>query len=200
VLWCGFTAQALELPTVQAVPPHLSPAPGDRIEVGRLGEEVVWKLLVERYGADRVEWVNRQHESGLPYDLRVAPAVGGGGDNESGSSDSAAAEVFIEVKTTREDVERLWERTWSDVVPISYREFELAQQHGRAYQVIAISSSRLRALYEQTASSRISHSYPGLRILSMRLLSSVNTTNAISKATRGNGIYLVFFTFNTNSK
>ena len=40
-------------------------------KTGRQGEEIVFRFLKWKYPNEQVEWMNYQHESGLPYDIRI---------------------------------------------------------------------------------------------------------------------------------
>ena len=70
------------------------------IEHGRIGEFIAERLLAQRFPNTRVEWMNRDSESALPYDFVVG---------DSARSASTSALRYVEVKT----------RVTSDLVPVS---------------------------------------------------------------------------------
>jgi hypothetical protein len=103
--------------------PHLDPSSdgeSDTTAVGRWGEELVFSHF-DRGSSARDHctcvWVNKDGESGLPYDIRLE-------DTQTNSS------IFIEVKTT----------VTSDrhIFPISGAELRFAQQNGSSYWVVRV--------------------------------------------------------------
>ncbi|KAI0489261.1 hypothetical protein KFK09_029103 [Dendrobium nobile] len=83
-----------------------------RRTTGRLGEMLAFKYYTEKLGCTDVKWVNKETESGLPYDLVV-------GENES--------RQYIEVKATRSATKDWFEITTS--------EWKFAFEKGDSYSI-----------------------------------------------------------------
>jgi hypothetical protein len=109
--------------------------------VRRWGEEFVFLFLKSKYKGYTCHWVNRQNESGLPYDLtltrpRRAGRRGGSGDSEEqggsdGSDDNEA--VFVEVKSTTGGQEDA-----GNPFPISLPELLFATNRKERYQLYRV--------------------------------------------------------------
>lgn len=81
---------------------------------GRLGELVAFKYFVGKDGPEFVNWVNKTHETGLPYDIIL-----GGNDEDS--------REYIEVKSTI-SVRKNW-------FLISMREWQFAVERGESFSI-----------------------------------------------------------------
>lgn len=81
-------------------------------ETGRLGEFLACKYFVDKVGNTAVRWVNKDNETGLPYDLVI------GEDN---------SQEFIEVKATRSP-----RKDWFN---ISAREWQFANERGQSFSI-----------------------------------------------------------------
>ncbi|DBA00141.1 TPA: hypothetical protein N0F65_000464 [Lagenidium giganteum] len=95
----------------------------DRQAIGRWCEEFVYKQLTEQLERDgkhdvRVEWVNKEEESGNPYDLCIV--------NEANGN----AVEYIEVKSTRTMEKGVFE--------ITMNELDYAGVHGSAFSVYRV--------------------------------------------------------------
>merc|ERR1719378_11199 len=80
------------------------------VEVGRWGEELVYKHLLSRLkkpdsGIVQVSWGNKFGESGMPYDIVVRQQTPGG-ESET---------VYVEVKATRSSQKQLFEISPNEV-------------------------------------------------------------------------------------
>ena len=107
-------------------------------EVGAWGEKLVFQYLLDKYereagesadGAGRrhVHWVNKDGESGKPYDVVVSgdiTALGARDDDQT---------LFIEVKTTTASTK--------EVAEISIQELMFATERGSAYSIWRVSDA-----------------------------------------------------------
>eukprot|EP00906_Rhabdomonas_costata_P026500 RCo037726 len=84
-------------------------------ETSRWTEELVYRKVCELYGEANVDWVNRSEEAGRPYDIWV------------GSSQSDAAELFVEVKSTTSVTKHFFE--------ISTAELDFLHGKGERYEI-----------------------------------------------------------------
>ncbi|CAF0865248.1 unnamed protein product [Brachionus calyciflorus] len=95
-------------------------------KIGRLGELWVNEMLKHKYkneierGSIRVEWMNEQNETGLPYDFKIVHF----GAAEDGYGNS---ERFIEVKSTT--------KMSQEYFPISYNELIFAQKYSSKFEI-----------------------------------------------------------------
>ena len=87
-----------------------------RAALGRWGEEAAFLHLRKEFPEAAVEWVNREHETGEPYDIVVRGA--------EGRAD------YYEVKTTKAGDK--------DIFEISSREWGYAQEQGPRFHVLRI--------------------------------------------------------------
>ncbi|CAN0875182.1 Protein NO VEIN [Linum grandiflorum] len=83
---------------------------------GRLGEQIGFRYLTEKYGKEAVRWVNEAQETGLPYDMVV--------------TEHGHGEQYIEVKATQS--------VRKDYFFISAREWQFAVEKGDAYTILHI--------------------------------------------------------------
>eukprot|EP00253_Pinus_taeda_P027075 PITA_27075 len=83
---------------------------------GRLGECVVYKYLIDKYGPASVNWINEKEEIGLPYDIILR--------KENGKKD------FIEVKATRSE-----NKDWFE---ITNQEWDLASKNSDCFTIIRV--------------------------------------------------------------
>lgn len=93
----------------------------ERAAVGRWGEEYVYNQLVDAHRDNpelRVTWVNKDDESGLPYDVTVT------------SASTGAVVEYVEVKSTRTMEKALFE--------ISMNELDQAAVHGSTYSIYRV--------------------------------------------------------------
>lgn len=81
--------------------------------VGRLGELLSYKYFTEKFGSANVKWVNKETETGLPYDLVI-------GETEENRE-------YIEVKATKS--------ARKDWFQISTKEWQFASLKGDAFSV-----------------------------------------------------------------
>ncbi|RNA18989.1 hypothetical protein BpHYR1_038870 [Brachionus plicatilis] len=95
-------------------------------KIGRLGELWVNEMLKHKFkneiqsGKIRVEWINQEFETGLPYDFKI---IHFGAEND-GFGDS---ERFIEVKSTT--------KTNQEYFPISIKEILFAQKYASKFEI-----------------------------------------------------------------
>jgi hypothetical protein len=83
---------------------------------GRLGERVVYKYLIDKYGPASVNWVNENGETGLAYDIILS--------KENGKKE------FIEVKATRSE-----NKDWFE---ITNQEWDLASKNSDCFTIIRV--------------------------------------------------------------
>ncbi|XP_026387919.1 uncharacterized protein LOC113283008 [Papaver somniferum] len=95
---------------------HHTPNPTDAQKTGRRGEEVAFDHLVEKFGAGSVNWVNKEAETGLPYDIVVCK------NDES--------KEYIEVKATTSA-----RKDWFSITP---NEWQFAVEKGDSFSVVYV--------------------------------------------------------------
>ncbi|XP_047314743.1 protein NO VEIN-like [Impatiens glandulifera] len=83
-------------------------------ETGRLGESEAFNHFVMRSGGRTVTWVNKEEETGLPYDIVIG---------EEGSS----SKEYIEVKATRSK--------WKNWFTVSVNEWQCAFEKGESFSI-----------------------------------------------------------------
>ncbi|KAI3980366.1 hypothetical protein MKX01_003905 [Papaver californicum] len=83
---------------------------------GRLGEFVAFKYLVEKLGEEVVNWVNKETETGSPYDI----VLGKDGNHRE----------YIEVKATRSAT-----KDWFNISP---REWQFAVEKGERFSILHV--------------------------------------------------------------
>jgi hypothetical protein len=110
----------------------LAAAGGAAMELGRWGEAAVTEYLIRRYPDDRVDWVNRDVESLLPYDviLRRRLAQGSGGADGASAGEADGEVLYVEVKTTGVADKRAFE--------LSLSELRFALGHPGAYHIYRV--------------------------------------------------------------
>ncbi|OVA05274.1 protein of unknown function DUF3883 [Macleaya cordata] len=89
---------------------------------GRLGEFVAFKYFTEKVGEENVNWVNKEKETGLPYDIVI------GKDEES--------KEYIEVKATK--------FATKDFFTISLREWQCAFEKGESFSIVHVALMDLK--------------------------------------------------------
>nr|CCA19816.1 phosphoserine aminotransferase putative [Albugo laibachii Nc14] len=108
----------------------------ERYATGRFGEEYVYHKLVEELESSgssvRVIWVNKERESGLPYDLKLV------------STTSGQPVHYIEVKSTRMMEKASFEITMNEV--------EHASVHGSDYSIYRVFQAKK---WHENASCRV---------------------------------------------
>lgn len=90
-----------------------TPNPVKAMLTGRLGEHLAFKYFTGKLGNSFVKWVNKDNETGLPYDIIIE-------DHEN-------SKEFIEVKSTKSP-----RKDW---FLISMREWQFALEKGDAFSV-----------------------------------------------------------------
>lgn len=117
------------LPLVQAQQlPEVYPAGTSEYQeaVGRWGEELVWRHLSLVYSSHpshqgwAMEWVNKEQEQGLPYDIRIRPPA----------SDTRGQELYIEVKASSSERKDFFE--------VSHAEMAFAEAQGAAFHLYRV--------------------------------------------------------------
>ena len=93
-----------------------TPNPVQAMATGRLGEQVAFKYLTEKFSNTVVEWVNEDLETGFPFDIII-------GDDD----DDDDNRQYIEVKSTRSA-----KKDWFD---ISVREWQFAVEKGESFSI-----------------------------------------------------------------
>ncbi|KAI3925956.1 hypothetical protein MKW98_028092 [Papaver atlanticum] len=96
--------------------PFSTPNEHQAAVTGRLGEFVAFKYLVEKLGEEVVNWVNRETETGSPYDI----VLGKDGNNIE----------YIEVKATRSPT-----KDWFNISP---REWQFATEKGERFSILHV--------------------------------------------------------------
>lgn len=91
----------------------------DKQQVGRLGEQLIYQYLLKKYARTdaKVVWVNKEAETGKPYDLVITKSV----------EKSNTVVEYVEVKTSFS----------MDKLPfeMSIQELMFAEKHGPAYAI-----------------------------------------------------------------
>ncbi|XP_050219980.1 protein NO VEIN [Mercurialis annua] len=90
---------------------------------GRLGEQVAFRYLSEKFGKKLVKWVNEDNETGLPYDIVI-------GEDEN-------SRQYYEVKATTS--------SRKDWFIISTREWQFAVDNSEAFSIVYVVLSRNNA-------------------------------------------------------
>lgn len=90
-----------------------TPDPAQAIMTGRLGEHAAFKYFTENFSDAVVKWVNKDAESGFPFDITIEE----GEDNVQ----------FVEVKSTRSI-----KKDWFD---ISVKEWQFALKKGESFSI-----------------------------------------------------------------
>lgn len=85
-------------------------------KIGRLGELAAYKYFVEKMGPAAVKWVNKETETGLPFDL----VIGGGEQSKE----------YIEVKATKSMT-----KDWFE---ITTREWQFAVDKGDSFSIARV--------------------------------------------------------------
>jgi len=116
---------ALRLPETEALMRKPPEASGGSIQVGRWGEELVYKYFLSRLklpdsGIMQVTWGNKFGESGMPYDIVLRMQC------SSGSSSL----IYVEVKATRSHQKHVFE--------ISPNEIQFALDQKENYQLFRV--------------------------------------------------------------
>lgn len=101
-----------------------------RNKIGRWGEKFVYEMLVKKYENEirkslvKIEWINRENESGHPYDIKVI-------NYDEENYWDTKSEVFIEVKSTT----RAYSTTNKDYFPVSINELTFALSKPNNFEI-----------------------------------------------------------------
>lgn len=95
---------------------------------GIIGEDMIYRMLVQDPNVVKVTWLNEEKESGLPYDILVERRLS---PSEAGSElQGQTVTQYVEVKTTRFESKRS--------IDFTYNEWRFAQQMGPAFVVYRV--------------------------------------------------------------
>lgn len=136
------TQVSAELPPAPEQPQGAA-ATADAAAVGRYGEELVYRYyqqhpeLQQDMGTDAlkqftVEWVNRDSETALPYDMVVYELAVGSTQQQQQQGEEPARSIlaYLEVKASRDAQKQLFE--------LSQRELQFAAEQGDRYHILRV--------------------------------------------------------------